>query len=290
MKKVRAHAIERLNSTGKNTSRNASSAGRAFTLIELLVVIAIIGILAALLLPALSRTKEKAYRVTCANNLHEIGIGWTVYNGDNNAMLPCHWPIPVTANPWRTYEACRCVLGTNTLTIGTGGDGATNQDGYWNLGLLWYTHCVQNPAAFYCPFQKKTPTLTVEYYQANGGWPSLPLNNSDSSVRTGYNYYPQSRDITTIGGAHLGPAICRNISDLNQNLSIFTDLVQNTDSAPHMWSGAVLGINALFGDVHVKYQNANNNRVALDQSLWSSPGPIGNTAQNFRYVMSLWQP
>jgi prepilin-type N-terminal cleavage/methylation domain-containing protein len=122
---------------------------KAFTLIELLVVVAIIAILAALLLPALARSRSASQRVVCANNMRQLMLGWKMYPEDNDGFLVPNeigWPAGGPGSGWQGWAAA--IMGY------TNEPGATNTAalvGKFPGSMGAYT---RNPGVYKCPSDK----------------------------------------------------------------------------------------------------------------------------------------
>lgn len=133
----------------------------AFTLIELLVVIAIIAILAAMLLPALAKAKQKAQGIQCLSNNKQLMLAWSIYADDNNDLVPsCRTPVdPDGRSCW--FTGTETYLGTNPnqLDPANPSNWDINQD--LIKSALW--GLCKNAAVYRCPADQRQCSVQVGF-------------------------------------------------------------------------------------------------------------------------------
>lgn len=269
--------------TRMNHRPRTGGAQSAFTIVELVVVLAGLAVLASIAVASSLATNSQILISQCANNQRRLAASVNIYANQHNDFMPvCKFR---DATPWYTYEVARVFAGTDF------------SEGFENLGLLVRSGALEEARPIYCPAQK-IPAWTYDYYDTGtSGWPTGAPG--DDNIRAGYSYFPQVRAREGISGVTLpkvtltsyslefgslvGTAFLSKLPDLDPDRSFASDLVHSLPAVPHSTPNEFLGVNAVFPDGAVAFQDAPE---YFNPNLWNT---IGSSGLKFRRVMSLWE-
>ena len=242
-----------------------------FTLIELLVVIAIIAILAAILLPVLSKARERALRISCANNLREYGIALRIYANEANDYLPNTYSA---ANPTPANWLWDVPTNTVNLLLSAGNErgmmydpsfSQADQDVRWNFSTVAPAPLNQLRVTGYVP---TFPDMS-QYYSNFG---HMIVSNINFSFSTRYLITdpagdkiaapdPTTRTLVTCAILSSGDQVSLGLDGFNGVPGLGGAPAQNSTS--HLNGSLPAGGNHVMLDGHVEWQKFSAIKPAL---------------------------
>jgi prepilin-type N-terminal cleavage/methylation domain-containing protein/prepilin-type processing-associated H-X9-DG protein len=229
----------------------------AFTLIELLVVIAIIAILAALLLPAISRVPDKSKQAACANNLRQLSLATQIYTADNDGKLVENLPSGQDTNSW--------VLGNVKIA-----NNATNQN-LLKLGKLF--PYASHPGVYHCPadISQVGGFARVRSFSMNSWLGSREMEPMTYAAARGYRTFVREPELLAVGPAKIWEFIDENEITLDDGWF----LVTMDDKSPFASQPATRhtsGYDLAFADGHAehyKLRDPESHRLGFEMGQFS---------------------
>jgi prepilin-type N-terminal cleavage/methylation domain-containing protein/prepilin-type processing-associated H-X9-DG protein len=190
--RTNANESEELAPAREHTDTGRSHAG--FTLVELLVVMGTVGLLAAILLPAIAGTKPDGQAFQCLNNTKRLTAAWLMYADDNNNLL-------MNADYW---------VGAGVRMDWTGGAGNYNTNALIDPGQALIANYVRSASLFKCPADNyqggATTKLRVRSYSLNGAFGATSLAAAQSPQYPSGRIYPFRGAATLLQLRNPGPA------------------------------------------------------------------------------------
>jgi prepilin-type N-terminal cleavage/methylation domain-containing protein len=269
---------------------------QGFTLVELLVVIAIIALLMGILMPALSRVRQIAFRTTCGTNLSGIGKAMLIYSNDYDDELPkagakgTTWGIPIA--DW-TGGTAR----SRTVAFGLDGSGSGGKATISSCFYLLVKYSEVTPKSFICKGDSGATEFTLSNdirpdntFELIDAWDFGPYTNEDSPrAHCSYSYHlPFGRYILTTSSepgmavaADPSPWIKSPGADAEDFQTFKPDMVPWNGSAEQARRGNTHahqkdGQNVLFLDAHVSFEKRAWCGIEEDNIYTHLPGGMGH--------------